>query len=307
MEIPFNLLILPFLGGYIFVRFWNYTRIHTLRSDKERMLIRCSLAGFTSLATVWLLSLLGDWLLPCSSYSYCIPSIWREMFPFEYSGIAIVAFLVLAFGWIPLNKWKGSHRWPLHYIQSFEREAQINRAISEDADALELMLKRSADEGVAVAITMTNEKVYVGRVVHPFNPATPTNNVGLLPLQSGYRDPVTKQMYLEIDYSSTMETITEELDAASKKIEELGAVIEDAEAEPSAKSSTKESELERSKADFDRLERTMGLFSLVIPVGQIASAHIFDSDVHARYFSRKVATPTKSVAKRAPTKKPSTK
>ncbi len=273
MEIPFNLLILPFLGGYIFVRFFNYFRIHTLRSDKERILIRSSLAGFAALTAAWIMFFFASRALP--NYSFCIPTIWREFVPFEHSGIAIAAFLIASLAWIPLNRLPG-----------FDEEEQITRAINEDADPLEMMLKRSQDEGIAVAITMINEKVYIGRVVHPFNPATPTNNVGLLPLQSGYRDPVEKKMKLTIDYSVTMADITAELDAVAEKI----ASLEEKRAEYlrddlHAKAKKLDDDIEKSKAEFDRLERTIGLFSLVIPVNQIASAHIFDSDVHAKYFS----------------------
>lgn len=285
MEIPFNLLILPFLGGYIFVRFWNHSRVHTIRSDKERIFVRCSLAGFAALIIAWISAVIGERIFPCSAYSFCIPTIWNEAVPFENSGIAFAAFVIASTAWFPLNKWKGSNLPILRRIPSFDREVQINRAISEDADAFEMMLKRSKDEGLALAITMTNEKVYIGKVVHPFNPATPTKNIGLLPLQSGYRDPRTKRMYLTVDYSLTMQAITEELDAAANQIDELqikrSAYIDEG---LPAKAVSLDEALSEAKATFERLECIIGLFSLVVPVDKIASTHIFDSEVHAKYF-----------------------
>lgn len=285
MEIPFNLLILPFLGGYIFVRFFNYFRIHTLRSDKERIVIRSSVAGLAALTAAWAFSLIGAWILPCENFSFCIPTIWGQLVPFEHSGIAVTAFIIASMSWYPLNKWKGSRLWPLNHIPSFDREDQINRAISDDADPLEMMLKRSKDEGCALALTMTNEKVYIGRVVHPFNPATPTTYVGLLPLQSGYRDPETKQMHLRIDYSLTMKSITEELDEIAVKIKNLETKqTEYKNASLPAKVRSLDEPLSKARDSFDELKRIIGLFSLVIPVGKIASAHVFDSGVHAKYF-----------------------
>jgi len=238
-----------------------------MRSDKERIIIRSSLAGFVALAIAWTSSVVGSFLFPCSSYSFCIPTFWNRLVPFEHSGIAVTAFTIASLAWIPLNRLGG-----------LTREDQINRAIEEDADPLEMMLKRSKDEGLAVAITMVNEKVYIGQVVHIFNPATPTNNIGLLPLQSGYRDPDTKQMHLTVDYAVTMQKIRNELDCVDARIRELEA------------QNGNDPELELAKKKFQTLEHTIGMFSLVIPVRQIASAHIFDSAVHAKYFQ-----PTKIV------------
>lgn len=276
MEIPFNLLILPFLGGYVFVRFFNYFRIHTMRSDKERIVIRSSLAGFAALSIVWLSHFIASIILPCGSYSFCIPSIWKEVLPFDHSGIAVAAFVLAAVAWYPLNT----------LVPRFKLKEQISRAIIEDADPLEMMLKRSQDQGLALAITLINEKVYVGRVIHTFNPATPTNNIGLLPLQSGYRDPVTKQMYLKIDYSSTMQRITGELDEASEKIAGLEAKREEyLRSKLPAKAEALVDQLADAKATFEGLKHTIGLFSTVIPVNQISSVHVFDSEVHSKYFS----------------------
>lgn len=260
-----------------------------MRSDKERIFIRCSLAGLSALIVAWISFAIGSRIFPCSEFSFCIPTLWREFFPFEHSGIAVAALIIAATAWYPLNKWPGSERRLLKKIPSFLEEEQINRAISEDADALEMMLKRSKDEGLAVAITMINEKVYIGRVVHPFNPATPTNSVGLLPLQSGYRDPITKKMELTVDYSLTMQGITEELDAADASIRVLEAKrSEYLLANLAAKLPIVDVDLRNAKIEFEKLEKTIGLFHLVIPVSQIASAHIFDSEVHAQYFSKQM-------------------
>lgn len=273
MEIPYTIFILPFLGGYIFVRFWNFTRINTLRADKDRTVIRSSIAGLSSVIFVYFLHIIGSYFIPCRDSGLCIPTIWKSIAPFDNLGIPIAAFLVAATAWFPLNRW-----W-------FDQEREINRAINQDADPLEMMLKRAKDESLAVSITMVNEKVYIGAVTQPFNPVTPTTNIQLVPLQSGHRDPETKEMHLTINYSKTIELITKELDTVAAKIKELegrraGSLKDDVNKDVSKI----ESNLENQKKEFERLETTIGLFVLVIPVNQIASANIFDSDVHTRYF-----------------------
>src|ERR1041384_6262475 len=42
---PFNLLILPLLGGYIFVTMCWRTRFETLRADGQRLIIKAAFSG----------------------------------------------------------------------------------------------------------------------------------------------------------------------------------------------------------------------------------------------------------------------
>ena len=42
---PFNVLLLPLLGGYVFITYWNYTRFSARRYAGERLLINAALAG----------------------------------------------------------------------------------------------------------------------------------------------------------------------------------------------------------------------------------------------------------------------
>lgn len=273
MEIPYTIFILPFLGGYIFVRFWNFTRINTLRADKDRTVIRSSIAGLCSVILVYTTNMIASHYLPCKEDQICIPTLWNSVAPSGNLGIPFAAFLLAASAWFPLN-----HLW-------FKREKEIDRAIEEDADPLELILKRVKDESLALSITMKNEKVYIGTVTQPFNPVTPTNNIELIPLQSGYRDPKTKRMHLTINYSKTIKKIVAELDKVTEEIQQLKSQYELQAKDGSSDEMGKlEEKIAKAIKEFERLETTIGLFVLVIPVSQIVSANIFDSDVHKRYF-----------------------
>jgi len=267
---PFNMLLLPLLGGYIFVRFWNYTRIHVLRSDKDRLIIRASIAGLFALFASYALSLIGANLFPCQPNGICIATWWNLTVPFEYSGISLGAFILAAVGWWPLNLF-------------FTKEEQNDRAINEDGDPMELLLKRAQDENIAVSITMTNEKIYIGFVVHKFNPATPTNNIGIFPLQSGCREPETKRMKLTTNYSQAYEQIANEWDIITKKLLTL-------ENEKSVKKDTdsiekgRDQEIEKLTKESDAFSHILDRFEVVIPVKEIASISYFDSEVHRKYF-----------------------
>jgi hypothetical protein len=270
MEIPFNILILPFLGGYIFVRFWNHTRIHTMRSDKDRTIIRASIAGLFSIILAYILYLFGL-LIPCRE-SVCVPDMWNAIAPFENSGIPVAAFVIASLGWIPLN------------YKYYTKETELNRAINEDADPLEMLLKKAKDEGLAVSITMTNEKVYIGRIVQPFNPALPTKYVSLLPLQSGYRDASTKKMNLTINYAQAYQTMTNDLDVLASNISRLKNQRLSLNASESEALTALDVQTIEKQNEYDNLQNVINSFIVVISANQIASANIFDANVHQRYF-----------------------
>lgn len=42
---PFNVLLLPLLGGYIFITYWHRTRFSARRYTGERLLFHAALAG----------------------------------------------------------------------------------------------------------------------------------------------------------------------------------------------------------------------------------------------------------------------
>jgi hypothetical protein len=170
-------------------------------------------------------------------------------------------------------------------MKRFNRQVQIERAIREDNDALELMLLRARNEELAVAITLTNEKVYVGKITQLFNPVTPTNHIGLIPLSSGFRDATTKEMELTIDYSATISQIAKKLDLAKKRIFKL----------EEKRSHALKDDLEADAARIDhrlevetkwriKLEKSINMFLLIVPTSQIMSAYFFDSEIYTTYF-----------------------
>ncbi len=266
------MLLLPFLGGYIFVRFWNYTRIHVLRSDKDRLIIRASLAGLFALVLAYTGSIIGAILLPCQPNGYCLASWWNKNVPFEYSGVSVAAFIIAATAWYPLNWY-------------FTQDKEIDRAINEDADPIELLLKRAQDENIAISITMNNDKIYIGFVAHQFNPATPTNSISIFPLQSGCRESDTKRMNLTTNYSHTYDQIGDELDSISKAVSQLENERQEFARTKSSEPTTEFDErLKKLDVEWDSLINILDRFEIAIPASQIASINYFDKDAHAKYF-----------------------
>lgn len=261
------MLLLPLLGGYIFVRFCNHTKIHILRSDKDRLLIRASIIGLFSLILAFAIHLLFKWLFPCSSYKICLTQIWKENIPFEYLDISLIAFFIGATFWYPFN---------FYYTNNYE----IDRAIKEDANPLELLLKRAQDETIAVLITMVNHKVYMGLITHQFNPATPTSHIGIFPLKSGYRDVATKAVTIGVNYTTTYQSILDDIESLAEKIE----VIE-INSQFATIKGNQDSDYWTLIERWEHLEDTINLFEVVIPTSQIASISYYDDEVYTKYFT----------------------
>lgn len=186
---PFNVLLLPLLGGYIFITHWNRTRFRARRYSGNKLILNSALAG----ALLLILS-----LLTVSFIYYYFPrleSLWISIVPFAYSDISTLAFLLGCIAWWPLNK-------------SFNRQSKaINRAIKESNDFLEILLEKALSETKQISITLKSSKIYIGFVTSNFDPSYDRKYLKILPLLSGYRDAVDKSVVITTDYSRVYEKV----------------------------------------------------------------------------------------------------
>jgi hypothetical protein len=198
--VPFNVLLLPLLGGYVFIKYWNKTRFDASRYSGERLLFHAALAGVvflvmafavTTAVTLWK-PLLAEW--------------WRSRIPFPYAGTSLVAFLLGTVVWWPFNKWFSDRDW------------EIQRTIAEWNDYLEGLLNRAVREGRQVAVSLRNGKVYVGLVTRNFDPSYDREYLVLLPTISGYREPPSQALRFTTDYTRVYQELLqtdESFDAAA--------------------------------------------------------------------------------------------
>lgn len=267
---PFNVLILPLLGGYIFITQWYRTRYYMLRADGQRLLFNSAFTGalFLSVATVL--------VIICERYQWAqlLYQQWRQTVPFQYSGRATLALLLGSCLWLPLN-----------YIWSEEKE--IQRVIFDKADALEVLLRRAAGEKRFVAFSLKSGKIYIGSVSTVFNPAFPLEHISIIPVISGYRHAEDKRMiptnfYQEI-YDKLKAEIAQELLQAEQ------------ERNPAA---TEAEWLAAIKEQVDQKMQTLQ-FEIVIPRSEIQSANFFDRKIYQKYFRTKKAAATRAAKKTA--------
>lgn len=273
MEIPFGPLIIPFLGGYIFLRFFNYTKIQTLRADKERIVIRASIVGFLSLSCAWTLHRFLELFFGNGGPAGLFAS-WKALMPIDFIGLSVTAFCISCLA-----------PWPLNRLYSWERA--INHAIREDAEPFELLLHKCKGEGRALALTLLNEKVYIGLVSHPFNPATPTNSISIIPMHSGFRDPVTKKMTLTMDYAGLIEANFQRLVELESELNRVRTELppENPYNLPPDIVDTDMAKIATLEDEWEMIKGRMNLFQLVIPTSQIGSAFIFDEGIYTEHFA----------------------
>jgi hypothetical protein len=189
---PFNVLLLPLLGGYVFLRQWNRTRFSSRRYSGERLLLHAALAGILFLAAAFLITRLLIWSVPG------VGLWWRRMVPFPYSGSAVLAFLLGAGLW-----------WPLNAVFRRSAEDAADQVIEETGDYLETLLVRAIRRTKPVSVTLKSGKTYIGFVVTNFNPSFDRRFISLLPLQSGYRNE-QHELVINTDYARVYEWITQQ-------------------------------------------------------------------------------------------------
>lgn len=246
---PFNLLLLPLLGGFIFARQWKKTRYYALRSDGHVLLFYAASCG----AIILMFAAVLCFLLAevCQYLDYC----WHCVVPFEHSGKAALAFIIAATVWYPLN-----------WFHKDEKE--IDRVIQRKQDSLELLLRTAMGERKLVLLTVKNGKLYVGYIISNLNPAFPMETLGMIPMMSGYRDDETKTAKFTTLYTEAYDKIQRDIEIRVRQ-EVLAAQINEEQLE------------ERIR---DAVDEELDDFKIVIPVTEIQSASIFKLDTYNKYF-----------------------
>jgi len=184
--IPFNILLLPLLGGFAFVSTWNYTRWHAVRASRERLIFYAALAGFCSLGVVFSAKILFGPFVPPG-----IPKFWHDNIPFDYSGVSVAAMVLASVMGFLLNQ----TRW-------FDTDTQARRIVTKEGGPLEQFLDVAMGAQKDVLVTMTNGKVYLGLMASSFVPDQRDQTITLLPIWSGFRDNGSQKITFTTDYES---------------------------------------------------------------------------------------------------------
>lgn len=212
---PYNVLLLPLLGGFVFISFWDRTRWHAYRAEKERLLMYAALAGLVCLGLAFLLTAIPPFV-PCYWSEICPPTWWDSHIGIEHSGVGAFAFVLGALGWWPANKIADR----IFKKTGGSKRHEFARVIRDHGGPLEQMLLRSMDEDKAVMITLKSGKVYIGGLAASFTPDK-DKTISLLPSKSGYRESVLHRLVLTTHYDTVFSQIAADHSDDEKKATEL--------------------------------------------------------------------------------------
>jgi hypothetical protein len=196
---PFNLLLLPLLGGYWLLRRWNRTRFLLARQDIQWLLLWSATAGL-GLLVVSALLVSGAFALGRVAPRVAEQALqtWHLFSPFAHSGKAVLALLLG--GVLPelLNR-MGHWQWN-------RPDVWAHRATEFYGDEPEALLLRALKHDMPVLVTLRTGKVYVGFVQRNLNPEVERRHLRLLPVVSGYRKAGT----LAVTFTTLYEQIRED-------------------------------------------------------------------------------------------------
>ncbi len=285
---PFNILLLPLIGGYFFIQGWNRTQYQSIRLEKERLLFHASLAGIFLLLLAFILRGLVPFSIPCVSHFPCATAP-----PFEYLD---VSFLALALGVLlpkVLNRF-----WTL--------EDASKKYIEEEGDPFEQLINRALDTAKPVMLTLKGGKVYVGFVISSFVPNREQRTIHIVPLKSGYREDDKHRVHLTTDYAQAFEKMFSDVarmnrekaeaeqqlrqlpaaySAPNPKDKQAVARYEEVKALDEARRTHLETVTRSLTEEIGEIDAAVNDFGIIIQIDEIVTSTLYNAKVHAEYFT----------------------
>ena len=180
---PWNLLLLPLLGGFSFLHFCYRFRFRSQRLQGYRLLFESAVVG-VGLSVLARLIILG---VVQTSWGKNLAALCVRILPFPFAGTAIAALLL-------------GLTIPFLINLRINRERAKQIAVEEFNDSMLRLLYEAARRKKLVLITLDSRKVYVGFVLNAPNLDRESVHVGLLPILSGYRSSTTLKIHFSGHY-----------------------------------------------------------------------------------------------------------
>ena len=170
---PYNLLLLPLLGGFLFFHISHYFRFSAQRLDGYRLLFQTAIAGTCLAVLARLINVVFEAVWGANA----LDRFWALFAPLNapLSGTSALSLLLgplLALLW--------------NIFVSKDRARDIE--IRKHGNAFTRLLHRAQREDLLISVTLDNRKWYVGWVAEAPNLDPQELYFRLLPYKSGYRD-----------------------------------------------------------------------------------------------------------------------
>ena len=178
-----SLLLLPALGGYLFLTRCNATRDSIQVTTGYHVVFRSAVAGIVLFALCRPLVLLVNQLCPE------ISALWGRLFQIAYSGTAALTVLLGAIAPLLIN----------FFVNRMEAR---RRTAARTSDRVGLIIDRALNTNSLVQVSLNDRKVYTGRPLHrAFDARSHDGDLILIPLWSTHRHVDTLEPQTPTNYA----------------------------------------------------------------------------------------------------------
>jgi len=168
---PYNLLLLPLLGGFLFIHLAHYFRFAAQRADGYRLLFQAAIAG----VGLSIAGRLAELLIGLTPIGAPLQYYWNMFSPFPYSETSAISLLL-------------GPPFALLVNVFIDKKKAKNMEIQGRSNFLLKLLDQAANEKRLISLTLDSRKWYVGWVAETPNLDPLEQYFKLLPFISGYRD-----------------------------------------------------------------------------------------------------------------------
>ena len=194
-------LIMPLVGGYLFLSTWNVTRYKTIRIAGYSLFF---LSAFVGIVLLVIAKFLVKFLLLFNYSNLMISFISDWFIPTRFDLESMMALVVgIGFPFL-FNLFSDKHKF-----------AKI--AAKDRGDSLHLMIYKAIENEQPIELMMQNGKVYIGLVMITgdlFN-----EYVIVTPYFSGYRDEKTNELVITNNYRDAQKEMTKKENSSRIEIE----------------------------------------------------------------------------------------
>lgn len=208
-----NTILIPVLGGYLFVKYSYITSFRSVRDNGYIILFKSAVFGlfFYGLAfTLWRAAILDENANPkipeWINYLHDFLG-YPTLFP------ALLSLVFIVFAILSIN-----------YV--LDKDEIKKRVIRQDDDAFEMTLLESYERNSDVLVTLDSGKVYVGKVTDTyFRINDEIRSVMLNPLTSGYRKKDDFTIHFTTYYGKIYKQIIDNPDDFDVKVSDFSIAI----------------------------------------------------------------------------------
>ncbi len=186
---PYNLLLLPLLGGFLFFHIAHYFRFGAQRLDGYRLLFQTAIAGTCLAAIARLINIVFEFIFGIN----VVDRAWAFFAPLNvtFSGTTALSLLLGPIA---------AFVWNLFIDKEQAKEIEIRK----HGNAFVQLLLRAQKEKQLVSITLESRKWYVGWITESPNLDPQELYFRLLPYRSGYRDQDTLKTIYTTFYDAAL-------------------------------------------------------------------------------------------------------